>query len=117
MEDSIREKNQELLEQGMKTNRLEHENKLLEERNNFLLVHTQHSPSSPTEKLQVSAEGLMVADNKVNNSYGGCYPCHFTIPKLSVVDAFTHYVLVGVASESSVRTATRLQPSSLTRRL
>lgn len=117
MEDNIREKNQELLEQEMKTNRLEHENKLLEERNNFLLVHTQHSPSSPTEKLQVSAEGLMLADNKVNNSYGGCYPCHFITPKLSVVDAFTHYVLVGVASESLVRTATRLQPSSLTRRL
>lgn len=58
MEDSVREKNQELMEQEMKTNRLEQENKLLEERNKLLLVHIQHSPSSPTEKLQaMSADG------------------------------------------------------------
>ena len=58
MEDSVREKNQELMEQEMKTNRLEQENKLLEERNKLLLVHIQRSPSSPMEKLQVSAKGL-----------------------------------------------------------
>ena len=84
MEDSIREKNQELVEQEMMTNRLEQENKLLEERNKFLLVHIQHSPSSPTEKLQVSGP-VVVADNKINNSYRGCYPCHLTTHKLSGV--------------------------------
>ena len=54
MEDNLREKNQQVVELEVKTNRLAQENKLLEDRNKFLLVHMQGSPTSPKEKMKVS---------------------------------------------------------------
>ena len=54
MEDNLREKNQQLVELEVRANRLAQENKILEERNKFLLVHVQGSPTSPKERLKVS---------------------------------------------------------------
>ena len=53
MEDSLREKNQQVVGLEVKANRLAQENKILEERNKFLLVHMQGSPTSPKEKSRV----------------------------------------------------------------
>ena len=53
MEDSLREKNQQVVGLEVKVNWLAQENKILEERNKFLLVHMQGSPTSPKEKSRV----------------------------------------------------------------
>lgn len=53
MEEAIREKNEHLMEAETKMSRIAQENRILEERNKFLLLQVHQSPISPRDRFMV----------------------------------------------------------------